>query len=193
MYKTRNGERNVGNAGNRGNVIFRGISPNILGNFFKHSGECREKFDIPRNVWWHSPYSLRSSHFVPRYCILGFIYSPIFTMKLALQVWSKPQQQNGIFPRSYLYSLVFWPIVTSRNSQSPLFPFYDPYSGSSALVVTCTNLTFLCFYNWWYIKIKIKTILDKDKGTLKQTLLLIVFWRIDDQEITCFQICNQFQ
>ena len=34
----------MGNARNGGNVIFRGMSPNIPGNVLKHSGECRQTF-----------------------------------------------------------------------------------------------------------------------------------------------------
>ena len=37
-----NGERNAGNAGNEGNVIFRGMLLNIQGNVVKHSRECRK-------------------------------------------------------------------------------------------------------------------------------------------------------
>ena len=39
-----NGELNAGNAENRGNVIFWGMSSNILGNAAKHSGECCQTF-----------------------------------------------------------------------------------------------------------------------------------------------------
>ena len=51
----RNGERNAWNAGNVGNVIFPGMSPNIPGNVAKHSGECRQTFqgmspNIPGNI-----------------------------------------------------------------------------------------------------------------------------------------------
>ena len=34
----------MGNARNGGNVIFRGMSPNIPGNGAKHSGECPQTF-----------------------------------------------------------------------------------------------------------------------------------------------------
>ena len=55
----RNGEQNVGNAGDRGNVIFRGFSPKILGNVAKHSGEYPKTFrgilsNIPGNVLKYS-------------------------------------------------------------------------------------------------------------------------------------------
>ena len=55
----RNRERNVGNAGNRGNVIFQGMSPKILGNVLKHSWECRKTFrgmseNIPGSVRKHA-------------------------------------------------------------------------------------------------------------------------------------------
>ena len=43
-HEYRNGERNEGNAGNRGNVIFRGMSPNILGNVLKLPGEYNQRF-----------------------------------------------------------------------------------------------------------------------------------------------------
>ena len=51
----RNGERNAGNVRNVENVIFRGMSPNILWNILKYSGECRQTFremssNIPGNV-----------------------------------------------------------------------------------------------------------------------------------------------
>ena len=51
----RNGERNAWNAGNVGNVIFPGMSPNIPGNVAKYSGEYHQKFrgtspNIPGNV-----------------------------------------------------------------------------------------------------------------------------------------------
>ena len=54
-----NGERNAGNAGNGGNVMFRGMSPNIPGNVAKHFGECHKTFwgmspNIPGNVVKHS-------------------------------------------------------------------------------------------------------------------------------------------
>ena len=61
-----NGERNAGNAGNGVNVVirefrqtFRGMTPNIPGNVFKHYGECRQIFrgissNIPGNVLKHS-------------------------------------------------------------------------------------------------------------------------------------------
>ena len=45
----RNRERNAGNAGNWGNVISRGMSPNIPGNVLKHSREC------PQTFWRMSP------------------------------------------------------------------------------------------------------------------------------------------
>ena len=67
MYKTRN--TGMGNGmrgtGNRGNVIFRGMPPNIGGmsfnipeNIVKHSGECSQTFQgispsIPGNVAKH--------------------------------------------------------------------------------------------------------------------------------------------
>ena len=62
MYKTgksRNGQRNAGNAGNRGNVIFRGMFSNIPGNVAKHPGECCQIFrgmtpNILGNVAKHS-------------------------------------------------------------------------------------------------------------------------------------------
>ena len=47
MYKTRNtgiGEQNAGNAGNTGNVIFRGMSSNIPGHVVKHSVESMKGF-----------------------------------------------------------------------------------------------------------------------------------------------------
>ena len=37
-------ERNAGNAGNSGNVIFWGMSLNIPGNVPKHSAECHQTF-----------------------------------------------------------------------------------------------------------------------------------------------------
>ena len=45
----------MGNARNGGNVIFRGMSPNVPGNVAKHSGECHKTFrgmspNIPGNV-----------------------------------------------------------------------------------------------------------------------------------------------
>ena len=57
MHKTRN--TGTGNARNGGNVIFRGMSPNIPGNIAKHSGECPQTFremspNIPGNVLKHS-------------------------------------------------------------------------------------------------------------------------------------------
>ena len=39
VYK--NGKQNVGNAGNRENVMFRGMWPNISGNVPKHSGKFK--------------------------------------------------------------------------------------------------------------------------------------------------------
>ena len=39
VYK--NGKHNVGNAGNRGNVMFRGMLPNIPSNVPKHSGKFK--------------------------------------------------------------------------------------------------------------------------------------------------------
>ena len=60
MYKTRNtGTGNVGNTRNGGNVIFRGMSPNIPENVLKHSGECHQTFrgmssNIPGNDLKHS-------------------------------------------------------------------------------------------------------------------------------------------
>ena len=52
-------ERNAGNTGNGENVIFWGMSPNILENVLKHSGECPQAFremplNIIRNVLKHS-------------------------------------------------------------------------------------------------------------------------------------------
>ena len=93
-------------------------------------------------------------------------------MKFARQVWSQVRQPNAIVARSHLQSLVYWPAVTSCISQSPLFPFCHPYCGLQALVVTCSHsqslmitrsLTFLSFYDLWCIKIKTKTIFDKNK------------------------------
>ena len=75
-------------------------------------------------------------------------------MKFTRQVWSQVRQPNVIVARGHFQSLVFWPVVTSRNSHSPLFPFCHPY---------------------WYIKIKTKMIFDKNKVTVKQTLPLKVF------------------
>ena len=54
-----NGEQNTWNAGNRGNVIFRWMSPNISGDVLKHSQECLQTFpgmllNIPGNVAKHS-------------------------------------------------------------------------------------------------------------------------------------------
>ena len=63
----------MGNARNGGNVIFRGMSPNIPGNVAKHSweclkdsGECRQIFremalNIPESVLRHSEECLRHS------------------------------------------------------------------------------------------------------------------------------------
>ena len=58
MYKTRNTRTGKGMRGtrgirNRGNVIFRGMLPNIPGNVLKHSGKCPQTFrgmspNIPR-------------------------------------------------------------------------------------------------------------------------------------------------
>ena len=52
-------ERTAGNAGNGGNVIFWGISPNIPGKVAKHSRECPQTFrgmqrNIPGNAVKHS-------------------------------------------------------------------------------------------------------------------------------------------
>ena len=46
VYKTRStGSGNImGKAGNKGNVIFQGMLPNILGNASKLSGECPQIF-----------------------------------------------------------------------------------------------------------------------------------------------------
>ena len=57
MYKTRN--TGMGNTGNRGNVIFQEMSPNIPGIVVKNSGECCQTFwrmssNIPGNVLKHS-------------------------------------------------------------------------------------------------------------------------------------------
>ena len=56
-YKNR--ERNAGNAGNRGDVIFQGMLANIPGNAVKHSWECHQTFhrmlrNILENVLKHS-------------------------------------------------------------------------------------------------------------------------------------------
>ena len=58
MTKTKNtgtGNRIPGTRGIGGNVIFRGISPNIPWNVAKHSGECPQTFwgmlpNVPGNV-----------------------------------------------------------------------------------------------------------------------------------------------
>ena len=57
MYKTRN--TGMGNTGNRGNVIFQEMSPNIPGIVVKNSGECCQTFwrmssNIPGSVAKHS-------------------------------------------------------------------------------------------------------------------------------------------
>ena len=56
-YRSR--DWNAGNTGNRGNVIFQGMLPNIPGNVLKHFGKCRQTFwgmssNIPRNVLKYS-------------------------------------------------------------------------------------------------------------------------------------------
>ena len=55
----RNGERNAGNARNRGNAIFRRMSTITPGNVAKHSEQCPPTFrgispNIPGNVAKHS-------------------------------------------------------------------------------------------------------------------------------------------
>ena len=66
ITECRNGERNAGNSGNGGNVIFLGMLPksrvNVAKhsvNILKHSRECRQKFrgmspNIPGHVLKHS-------------------------------------------------------------------------------------------------------------------------------------------
>ena len=58
----RNRERNAGNAVNRENVIFRGMSSNIPGNVLKHSGECPRKIQriFKNDLWYVVKHSVES-------------------------------------------------------------------------------------------------------------------------------------
>ena len=67
----------MANAGNRGNVIFRGMLPNIPGNVLKHSGECRQTFrgilsKIPRKT--HNGLTFKFNDRVPKHVLLNYLF-----------------------------------------------------------------------------------------------------------------------
>ena len=85
--------------------------------FFEYSLDCLRTFrkmfnDISRNVWRHSPHSLRSPHSVPRSCIPGFIHSltqlMITEFDKEFLIWKVSQDYLFVVNKSVYYEFNYY-------------------------------------------------------------------------------------